>query len=70
MRLPATRAQVFNELAWSELTSRHAGCALGAEDSWDCNSATHRFCVSKGFVSGYGPVEYNTAVVAVVCVKN
>jgi hypothetical protein len=67
--LPSSRAQSFDSLVWSDLTGEHAGCVPGAEDSYDCNAASHRFCGKKGFVSGYGPVEYNPSNVAVVCVK-
>jgi len=67
--LPSSRAQAFDGLVWSDLSSKHAGCTLGAVDTYDCNAATHRYCTSKGFVSGYGPVEYNTVNVSVVCVK-
>ncbi len=67
--LPASRAQAFHGLVWNDLTSKHPPCKPGAEDSWACNAASHRFCQSKGFVSGYGPVEYNPTSVSVVCIK-
>lgn len=67
--LPSSHATAFDGLVWSDLTSQHAGCKSGYEDSWDCNAASHRFCTSKGYVSGYGPVEYNSVNVSVVCVK-
>ncbi len=67
--LPSTRATPFDGLVWSDLTSRHAGCTLLRVDTYDCNAATHRLCTSKGFISGYGPVEYNDVNVSVVCVK-
>ncbi len=67
--LSSAHAQAFEGLVWSDLTSKHAGCVPGAEDSYDCNAATHRYCTGRGFVSGYGPVEYNTTNVSVVCVK-
>jgi hypothetical protein len=67
--LTTAHAQPFDGLSWTELTSRHAGCTLGGVDTYDCSAATHRFCNSKGFVSGYGPVEYNESVASVVCVK-
>ena len=67
--IPAAHAQPFDGVGWGELTAQHAGCVPGREDAYDCNAASHRFCAAKGFVSGYGPVEYNTAGVSVVCVK-
>ena len=67
--LPAAHAQAFDGLVWSDLTTQHAGCKPGAQDAYDCNAATHRYCNTKGFVSGFGPVEYNDVNVSVVCVK-
>ena len=69
LALGAERAKVYGSLLWSDLTSQHGGCYDGRQDSWDCNAASHRYCQSKGHESGYGPVEYNTANVAVVCVN-
>lgn len=69
LALPSAHAQAFDGLVWSDLTGKHGGCRPGAEDSWDCNAASHRYCQSRGFFSGYGPVEYNTVNVSVVCVK-
>jgi hypothetical protein len=67
--IPAEHAQPFDGVAWSELTAQHAGCHSGTEDSYDCNAASHRYCTTKGFVSGFGPVEYSPGGVSVVCVK-
>lgn len=67
--IPSSRAQPFDGLVWSDLTMHHAGCVAGAQDAYDCNAASHRFCASKGYVSGFGPVEYNDVNVSVVCVK-
>jgi hypothetical protein len=67
--IPAAHAQPFDGLVWSDLTTQHAGCRSGTEESYDCNAASHRFCTTKGFVSGFGPVEYNATNVSVVCVK-
>lgn len=67
--LPAERAQAFAGLTWAEIGAKHAGCTLSAVDGWDCNAAVHRWCNGKGFASGFGPVEYNTTELAVVCVR-
>jgi len=68
--LPAERAVEYDSVPWTELTAKHGGCKLGAESSWDCNAATHRWCTAKGHVSGFGPVEYNSTYTSVVCVKS
>ncbi|MEO7094155.1 MAG: putative metal-binding motif-containing protein, partial [Polyangiales bacterium] len=63
------RAVLYPSLVWSDLTGKHAGCVDGRQDTWDCNAATHRYCISKGHSTGYGPVEYNPTNVAVVCLN-
>ncbi|MGZ3421037.1 MAG: putative metal-binding motif-containing protein [Polyangiales bacterium] len=62
-------AKMFAGVPPSELTAKHAGCTLARVDTYDCNAATHRWCNDKGYVSGFGPVEYNTTEMVVVCVK-
>ncbi len=69
LAFPAERAQVFAGVSWGAITGKHAGCTLARVDAYDCNAAVHRYCNDKGFASGYGPVEYNTAELALVCVK-
>jgi hypothetical protein len=63
------RAVLYPSLVWADLTAMHGGCYDGRQDTWDCNSATHRFCASKGHATGFGPVEYNPTNVAVVCLN-
>ena len=62
------RVKEFGGVPFAELTAQHSGCRYGTEDSWDCNAAVSRWCTAKGFPTGYGPVEYNSTDVALVCV--
>jgi len=54
----------------SALTKRHPNCTAGAIFSLFCNSAIHRECVARGFVSGVGPVEHSNIVAHVVCTNH
>ena len=66
--LPAERVVQYDSVAWAEMTALHADCHPGNEDGWACNAAVSRYCVAKGHVSGYGPVEYTATFVNLVCV--
>jgi hypothetical protein len=34
-----------------------------------CNAAIHRYCVARGFVSGFGPIENSGDTAFVTCVR-
>jgi hypothetical protein len=62
---PAEVAQV----SFGTLAGFHPGCngapqRIGPE----CNAAIHRFCQSRGHVSGFGPLESGVNDVSVACV--
>ncbi len=47
------------------------GCdPLGAPDGIECAAAADNHCRGLGFVAGYGPVEWNETMSAVVCIAN
>ena len=35
----------------------------------ECNAAIHRLCISRGFVSGFGPLESSGDTAIVACVR-
>ena len=56
--------------AYSELTAHHPPCDGSFQRVGpDCNAAIHRYCRSRGAVSGYGPVENVGDTAVVVCVS-
>lgn len=54
---------------YSVLVGHHGGCTTSSRIGPDCNAAINRFCVSQGFVTGYGPVENSGDVAVVTCVS-
>ncbi len=55
--------------SYSELVTHHGGCDGASERiGVDCNAAIHRFCGSRGYTSGWGPVENSGDVAIVSCV--
>jgi hypothetical protein len=54
---------------YSVLVTHHGGCTQTSRIGSDCNAAINRFCVSQGFVTGYGPVENSGDVAVVTCVS-
>ena len=54
---------------YTELSGRHPNCtASGERIGPNCNSAIHRFCTSRGFAAGFGPVENSGDGAAVTCI--
>jgi hypothetical protein len=53
------------------LQAIHSGCDGSAQRAGpDCNAAISRFCQSRGYVSGFGPVENSYPAAWVVCVPS
>jgi len=55
---------------FTELATHHPPCdGVGQRIGPDCNAAIHRFCRSRSFSSGFGPVESSGDGATVVCVS-
>ena len=54
---------------YTELSTHHDGCTAGTRFGPACNAAMHRFCASRGFVSGFGPLENSGDTAIVGCVR-
>jgi hypothetical protein len=55
--------------SYSELATHHDGCTQAVRWGPACNAAIHRFCVSRGASSGFGPLENSGDVAVVACVR-
>jgi Putative metal-binding motif len=49
------------------LTTYHPGCLAATHHSPACNAAINRYCAAQGFVTGYGPAEFDGSNAAVAC---
>jgi hypothetical protein len=56
-------------ITYGTLAAHHGGCTSATRIGGPCNAAINRYCVSEGFVSGFGPVENSGENVAVTCVR-
>ncbi len=57
-------------VSYASLAAQHPGCDGTAERIGpNCNAAIHRYCASRGKVSGFGPVEVSTSSASVVCLE-
>lgn len=66
--LTCTQGPLRN-VSFAQLAGIHASCeGTNQVMGPDCNAAMHRFCVSEGFVSGYGPTELTPGGAQVACV--
>jgi hypothetical protein len=55
---------------FTTLATHHPSCNSSAVAvSGGCYAAASRFCASRGYVSGFGPVEYTGDSATVVCVR-
>ncbi|MFO0556673.1 MAG: hypothetical protein U0269_01520 [Polyangiales bacterium] len=55
--------------AYSTLARSHAPCdGVGERFGPNCNAAIHRFCASRGAVSGHGPIENSGDTAVIQCV--
>jgi len=55
---------------FTTLATHHPGCTSSAVAvSGACYAAINRFCASRGYVTGFGPVEYTGDNTTVVCVR-
>lgn len=54
---------------WEELTSLNPGCSPYTATSDSCSSAIDFMCKEKGFMTGFGPVQYLTDEVHAACVN-
>ncbi len=55
-------------ITYGVLATHHPSCTSATRIGGACNAAIKRYCVSEGFVSGFGPVENSGDSVAVTCV--
>jgi hypothetical protein len=55
--------------SYTELATHHDGCTQAVRWGPACNAAIHRFCVSRGASSGFGPLENSGDVAVVACVR-
>jgi hypothetical protein len=56
------------DVPYSTLVTFHQGCNGSTNIGPNCNAAIHRFCGSKGFLSGFGPNEVGPSSETVACV--
>jgi hypothetical protein len=57
-------------VTWPQLSAQFPGCAAPTDSGTPgCAAAVSRYCASRGFLTGFGPVEYGTADAQVVCVR-
>ena len=55
---------------YTEMRNHHPPCdGTGQRIGPDCNAAISRFCGSRGFATGFGPVENSGDDLAVVCIR-
>ncbi|MEZ4408227.1 MAG: putative metal-binding motif-containing protein [Polyangiales bacterium] len=58
------------ETTYSALVRSQEGCTGSSQRVGpECNAAIHRWCASRGFATGYGPVENSGDVAVVTCVR-
>lgn len=56
------------EVPYATLATFHGPCdGTGERMGPNCNAAIHRYCVSEGFVSGFGPTEQTADAALVQC---
>jgi hypothetical protein len=57
-------------VSFAELSTHHGGCnGPSASGTGACNAAISRYCASRGYVSGFGPVEQSATDAWVTCVR-
>lgn len=66
--LRAPGAEVVST-TYTELAMRHGGCTQATRIGSDCNAAISRFCSSRGFATGFGPLENSGDTAVVACVR-
>jgi len=54
---------------YTEMATHHGGCTAATRSGSECNAAIHRFCVSRGATSGFGPLENSGDGLSVACVR-
>jgi hypothetical protein len=70
VHIACLQAELF-QTTFTELASHHAGCNGSMQRFGpDCAAAIHRFCISRAYISGYGPVEHNQDAASVACVSS
>jgi hypothetical protein len=58
------------DVPYAELATHHPPCdGTNQRIGPDCNAAIHRYCASKGYASGYGPVEGGSSSALIVCLS-
>ncbi len=69
VEIACTPNAVVIDSTYTELSAHHGGCTTSTRMGGECNAAIHRFCGSRGFVSGFGPLENSGDVAIVACVR-
>ncbi len=55
---------------YSILSTHHSGCnGTSQQMGPDCNAAIHRYCISQGYISGFGPVALSGNNPTITCVS-
>lgn len=70
VEIACTPNAVVVDSTYTELSAHHGGCTTSTRMGGECNAAIHRFCGSRGFVSGFGPLENSGDTAIVACVRN
>jgi len=69
--LDADEIELRTTVPWTELTKLEPACTLATVDQQACSIAVHRLCTAPpdgdSNIAGFGPVEWDTANVTVVC---
>ncbi len=55
---------------WADIAAVQPMCRGPSPDTIYCPNGVHRYCQSRGFASGWGPVEHNSSVIGFVCIRN
>lgn len=59
----------YEPVLYSTLATHHPGCTATTRWGPDCNAAIHRYCRSRGWTTGFGPVENSGGNADVVCLR-
>ncbi len=58
------------ETSFKNLTLKNLGCPKNGYVSDSCNAAIHRYCQTKNYVTGFGPVEHSADIALVACTNS
>ncbi len=67
--LACVTAEPSIDVPFATLAAQHPGCTVNSRIGSDCNAAIHRYCASRGYASGFGPVEQGAESALVTCLR-